>query len=204
MRYVIAGFGKFGRLAFDRIRSTQPDSSFIVVESDPGKIQSLPNCSMVNSDVTSFLLENESVLSEDIVIPMVPFHLTAAYVLAAGGCSPTTLPSSIEARVPNPYLLNENTVLCTKADFMCPDDCPEGETCTVTGLPRVPLYEDLELLKSPDWTTLIQRSFQILPGVGGYPFQDLKNLVENIRPGLNLIATACKCHGTVTAVRSSL
>ena len=47
---------------------------------------------------------------------------------------------------------------------MCPDDCPEGETCTVTGLPRVPLYDELELLKSPDWTTLIQRSFQILTG----------------------------------------
>ncbi len=204
MRYVIAGFGKFGRLAFDRIRSAYPDCSFIVVESDLGKIESLPNCSMVNSDVISFLLANESELSEDIVIPMVPFHLAAAYVLAAGGCRETALPPSVEARVPNPYLLNESNILCTKADFLCPDDCPEGETCTVTGLPREPLYEDLKLLKSPDWTTLIQRSFQILPGVGGYPFRDLKNLLEKIRPGLNLIATACKCHGTVTAVRSSL
>ncbi|AFM26594.1 hypothetical protein [Desulfomonile tiedjei] len=202
MRYVIAGFGKFGRLAYDRIGSAQPDSSFIVVESDPGKIPSLPNCSSINSDVTSFLLDNESMLSEDIVIPMVPFHLTATYVLAAGGHQTTALPPNIEARVPNPYLLNENTILCTKADFMCPDDCPEGETCTVTGLPRVPLYEELALLKSPDWTVFIQRSFQILPGVGGYPFRDLKNLMEKIRPGLNLIATACKCHGTVTAVKT--
>ena len=117
MRYVIAGFGKFGRLAFDRISSTHPDSSFIVVESDPGKIESLSNCSMVNSDVTSFLLENESVLCEDIVIPMVPFHLTATYVLAAGGCRATALPSSVEARVPNPYLLNGEHLLMHQSGF---------------------------------------------------------------------------------------
>jgi hypothetical protein len=102
--------------------------------------------------------------------------------------------------LPNPMVVNESNIVCSRADFVCPDDCPEGELCTVTGKPREPLYDALERLELPGYNMLVQRSSQILPGVGGYRLGDLHRLAHFVDKGRFLIATSCKCHGILTAI----
>ncbi len=101
-----------------------------------------------------------------------------------------------------PVQVDGSALCCSRADFLCPDDCPEGDLCSVTGMPRErPLFEIIEGLRVPGFATLVQRSHQILPGVGGYSVGELRSLALQRAAGRYLIATSCKCHGIVTAVR---
>jgi hypothetical protein len=103
--------------------------------------------------------------------------------------------------VPNPFALDGSNLCCSRADFFCPDDCPEGDLCTVTGEPREePLYRMLEELEVPGVTVLVLRSRQIMPGIGGYLLGELMDLTERIPQGRSLIATSCKCHGVITSI----
>ncbi|MBI5251539.1 MAG: hypothetical protein HY912_18775 [Desulfomonile tiedjei] len=201
MTYLIAGFGKFGRIAFELITENFPDSELMILESDVTRTRSLADRdSVVNQDATSFLLNEPSLENSDIVIPMVPFHLAASYVIAGMCARAVPLPQELEEQVPNPYRLDESNLFASRADFVCPDDCPEGDLCTVTGMPRSPLHAALEGIQVPGWKILVQRSFQILPGVGGYPLGDLRFLRNRLATGMNIIATACKCHGVLTGI----
>ncbi len=201
MKYVIAGFGKFGRIAFERISKSFPASGLVIVEPDNSKTRDLGDpCRIENGDAIHFLFNDSSLEDVDVVIPMVPFHLAASYVFADIGARAIPLPPRLEEQLPNPYRLDESNLFVSRADFICPDDCPEGDLCTVTGLPRSPLYSSLEDLQTGEWKISVQRSFQILPGVGGYPLGDLRLLKHRLSAGPNIIATACKCHGVLTGV----
>jgi hypothetical protein len=75
MKYVIAGFGKFGRIAFERISKSFPASGLVIVEPDDSKTRDLGNRYwIVNGDVIPFLF-NTRLWKTNIVIPMVPFHV---------------------------------------------------------------------------------------------------------------------------------
>ena len=56
------------------------------------------------------------------------------------------------------------------ADFICPDHCPEPkDICTHTGKPRpFNLYKKLESIKYDHFRSVVVRSRQLSPGVGGY------------------------------------
>jgi hypothetical protein len=201
MKYLIVGFGKFGRLAYERITLNFPSCQLLVVEPDSAKTAEIAERhGVIDEDATAFLLSGSSLEADDIVIPMVPFHLAATYISAGAGRRKVALPPGLEEQVPHPYPLDPSNLFCSRADFVCPDDCPEGDCCTVTGLPREPLYSTLESLKAPGWNVWVLRSFQILPGVGGYPLSDLRSLKSNVAKGLHIIVTACKCHGVLTGV----
>ena len=203
MTYVIAGFGKFGKIALERLITSFDRPRIIVVESQSHALSTkVPDHVLVKcGDVVSFLKESSELRPEDIIVPMVPFHLLAAYAMATHpSCREVPLPEGLEQMVPNPVRLNPSTLCCSRADFMCPDDCPEGELCTVTGEPRVPLYSDMERMKVPGYTVLMQRSFQILPGIGGYPVNRFADLASRVIDGRYLVATSCKCHAILTAL----
>ncbi len=203
MRYLITGYGRFGHLATERLLLDDPECSIIVVERDGAKLKDKlpPRVTPFNEDAISFLVDSGEVRTSDIIVPMVPFHLVASFIVSSvQGCKEMPYPKELDALVPNPFPLNRTVICCSRADFVCPDDCPEGDLCTVTGLPRKPLYEDLERIEIPGFTVLVQRSFQILPGVGGYSMHDLQRMQRRIRPGAYLVATSCKCHGVVTAL----
>ncbi len=202
-RFVIVGLGKFGCIALDRLSSSFPESRIIVIERDNAKSEGKypDSINLIQGDAVSFLLDSPLLRAEDLIIPMVPFHLAAAYVLARHPESRgTPIPEQVIGLLPNPLLINESNVVCSRADFLCPDDCPEGELCTVTGEPRVPLYDDLGRLEMPGYNLLVQKSLQILPGVGGYKLGDLQRLAELADKGRLIIATSCKCHGILTTI----
>lgn len=203
MKYLIAGFGRFGRLALARLGKSFPDSYVEVLEQDSTRI--VEGCSgrvvFRNVDAVSFLAESSGRDDDEVIVPMVPFHLAGAYILKKSPeCREIPIPSDLSSKVPNPFPLDRSNLCCSRADFICPDDCPEGDLCTVTGEPREPLYALLEQTESPGFTVLVQRSFQILPGVGGYSLGELRRLHQRIRAGKYLVATSCKCHAIVTAI----
>jgi hypothetical protein len=205
MTYVIAGFGKFGRIALERIVNAFPQPRIVIVESraDAHLSEHSDNVRLIRAEVVAFLNESSDVHPDDIIVPMVPFHLLGAYVMATHpGSRELPLPEALEQMLPNPFRLDGATLACSRADFMCPDDCPEGERCTVTGERRESLYNAIEQLRVPGFTMLAQRSFQILPGVGGYPMKQLKELASKVMEGHYLLATSCKCHAVVTALEA--
>ncbi|MGB6063368.1 MAG: hypothetical protein WBG50_01080 [Desulfomonilaceae bacterium] len=201
--FVIAGLGKFGRLALDRLQRSFPGSRITAVEQDEAKAAgnlSAP-VTVFQGDAVSFLVASPLLRAEDLIIPMVPFNLAAAYVLARHPKSrQTPIPNQVLGSLPNPMLINESNVVCSRANFVCPDDCPEDEFCTVTGEPRGPLYDELGRLEIPGFNLLVQKSSQILPGVGGYKLGDLRLLSELVDKGRFIVATSCKCHGILTAI----
>jgi hypothetical protein len=204
MNYLVIGFGKFGRLAVDRLLNEDPESAIVIVEQNKDQIDGTvaPHVKTLVRDGISFLMDSAQIEQEDIVVPMVPFHLAASFILSSTpGCRAIPFPEELETLVPNPFPIDRSNLCCSKADFMCPDDCPEGDLCTVTGMPREPLYHELESLKIREFTILVRRSFQILPGVGGYRYRDLCRMKEQCTPGKYLIATSCKCHAMLTALQ---
>ncbi len=203
MKYVIAGFGKFGKIAMERLLSSFPQAKIVIVEScddrRPPEVSS--GVRWIVGDVVSFLVESPELLPEDVIIPMVPFHLLAAYIVATHpGCREVALPDALETILPHPFRITPSILCCSRADFICPDDCPEGDVCTITGEPREPLHAAIEEIALPGFTVLVQRSFQILPGVGGYPMNRLVDMAARVTQGRYVIATSCKCHAILTAV----
>ncbi|MBI5571055.1 MAG: NAD-binding protein [Desulfomonile tiedjei] len=203
MRYIILGYGKFGKLALERLSGLSEPSEILVVDRDP---EVLPrdtggNAQWVVSDAVSFLANSARVRPEDVIVPMVPFNLAAAYVLArSSDACLIPIPAEIIGLLPNRFQVNASNLCCSRADFICPDDCPEGELCTVTGERREPLFAYIQELTVPGCEVLVLRSFQITPGIGGYTFGSLREMERRLTRGRYLIATSCKCHAIVTAL----
>jgi len=205
MKYIIAGFGIFGRLALERLSSDAAAHRIIVIDTnlESQAIENLSGVEAIRADAVSFLVESGWLEDEDLVIPMVPFNLAARYVR---GNHPEIreipLPRELDAMLPNLFRLNDSNLCCSRASFMCPDDCPEGELCMVTGEPRdEPLFETLAKIAIPGFGVIVQRSFQVLPGIGGYSLADLRSLGPKMKQGPCVLATSCKCHGILTGLR---
>jgi hypothetical protein len=204
MKFVVAGFGKFGRFAVERLRKARTGVGVLVLEQDPIRSRSVPpEARVILGEAVAVIADSSELEPDDIIIPMVPFNLAAEYVLRKRyGAEKAPLPEGLAALLPNPYVIDEFNLACSNADFLCPDDCAEGELCTVTGQPRVPLYDRISRISLPNCRILIQHSVQILPGVGGYSFAGLSELENQLGSGRHLIATSCKCHAILTCVEA--
>ncbi len=90
------------------------------------------------------------------------------------------------------------------ADFYCPEDCAEPrDICTVTQEPRKRnMFELLGEVDLPPFQSLVIRSRQLGPGIGGYRPERLLELLSlvNQAAGPLLVSTACRCHGVITAM----
>jgi hypothetical protein len=65
------------------------------------------------------------------------------------------------------------------------------------------LFELIQNIKVPGYKTLVIRSHQLAPGVGGYQLSTLWRLLEVVKSSEKniLVATACRCHGVINALR---
>jgi hypothetical protein len=205
MRFILAGYGKFGRSAFEKL-TRDPRSSHITVidpASDFSDIEHMNEVTLVRGDAVSYLAQASESDADDMIIPMTPFHLAARYMQAVTRyLKEGAFPKTLEGRLPNPIKLSEGVVCFSLADHLCPDGCEEGDECTVTGESRnPPMYRRLDTLFTPDRPLITARSAQILPGVGGYRMRDLLALPQRAENAAKLlIATACRCHGIMTAL----
>jgi hypothetical protein len=118
-----------------------------------------------------------------------------------------TVPNDLISALPNPIKGKSGQLFISIADFKCPEDCLEpDEICTYTGEPRLMiLHEFLKSIQLKDFKSIVIRSHQLAPGVGGYTPRALFAALNKIEAaqGPIVLSTACSCHGVVDAFKYS-
>jgi hypothetical protein len=208
LRFILVGFGKFGKIAYERLKINFSSSDFLILDPDLNPSPALDGARLISEDGVNFLARSGQVKNSDVVIPLAPLNVAAEYLLLSlKGAVPTELPSDLRNFFRVSSLIDKYTLCVSYADFLCPDDCEEGDACKITGEKRVPMFEKLRQTVVPGFQTFVVRSHQILPGVGGYKFQELTKLRDSISPDKkNMICTSCRCHAIISGitVKSSL
>ncbi|MEM5787960.1 MAG: hypothetical protein AAGU11_11635, partial [Syntrophobacteraceae bacterium] len=53
-----------------------------------------------------------------------------------------------------------------------------------------------------DFAVMVLRSWQLAPGVGGFPVVRMNEMLATVAstPGKYLIGTSCRCHGVIDAL----
>ncbi|MBM4286820.1 MAG: hypothetical protein FJ135_01510 [Deltaproteobacteria bacterium] len=210
-RYLILGAGRFGRLALARLVQKEPQAEFCLVDHDLRKlIFPLPPGDVairrVAGPATAYMAKAlEARTPPDWLIPAIPRHVAFEWLWQRRP------PGSHWRQEPVPLIVGrdlpfkqrgaEGELYLSVSTERCPDDCPEpADRCYLTGLKReFSLYRYLEDLSLQGFTSLVVRSRQLAPGVGGYRPAALWDLWRRTlaAAGSLLISTACRCHGVV-------
>ena len=209
-RFWILGAGRFGSLAVERILEHHRTPKLVVVdhEAEPLKTLKSPEVKIIVKDAIDFLLKQPGVGSEWIV-PAIPMHVAFAWLskrlAKKGKLVPADVTTALEDRLPNPVHGKDGSLCTSFATFRCPDNCEEPEDrCSITGEQRPEnLFDLIRNVEIEGYLTLVVRSCQLVPGVGGYRLSVLWRLFEAARAADKnvMVATACRCHGIVNALR---
>ncbi len=212
-RIRILGAGRFGRLAARRLKERFPCARFCVIDRDGAKVDRICSEPGISGEVDECIssLWRTKPGDEEWIIPSVPVHVGFEWVLRAlgplGAVRKVVVPEQVDSKVPNPMRAASGALYASFADFLCPDYCNEpGDICTHTGKKRLGnLYEVLGAAAVPGFDILVLRSWQLAPGVGGYPGRTLGDLAAAIgaKPGGWLVATSCRCHAVINALEWS-
>ncbi|MFO7986645.1 MAG: hypothetical protein R6U38_12345 [Desulfatiglandaceae bacterium] len=209
----IIGAGRFGHLAFERLSKTFRDKQFVLVDPDR---ENLSQChgehlSKEQTDGVAFLsrrLDHGHGPEPAWIIPALPVHLAAEWLLHHLGpdrLQRVDLPSALDPLIPHPIRGQSGDIYVTHATFRCPDDCAEPkDICTVTGKKRKQnMFEVLGEIDLKPFQSLVIRSHQLGPGIGGYRPSRLYSLRQEMEqsPGPFLVSTACRCHGVITGLK---
>jgi hypothetical protein len=208
----ILGAGHFGSLAAKRILQRKRRCNLLVVDHHKDALDDLRDepLKIIKQDAVDFLSSHTGAGNEWI-IPAIPEHVAFSWLCQQltkeGTVTPLAAPSVMDQLIPNP-IRGEGGVLYTSfATFRCPDDCEEPEEiCSVTRKRReANLYELIQQIEVRGYKTLVVRSHQLTPGVGGYQLSTLWRLLQDVRSFDKniLVATACRCHGVISALRFS-
>jgi hypothetical protein len=208
---LVLGAGKFGLHAL-RALKRHPQNSVTVVDTDPERGIEVTESGGHFTFADSILYLSESLKGTDPpdwIIPAVPLHVAFEWVRTTlpeeVALEQLAVPDRVKAELPHPMPGADGQVYVSHADFICPDDCPEpAGICTYTGQAREPdLYARLARITFQDFTSVVVRSRQLAPGLGGFRPNDLFTaLGESVSAGGPvLLGTACKCHGVVQAFR---
>jgi hypothetical protein len=206
----ILGAGKFGQIAAEALHRNNEDTDITIIEKSQNACRQLPNFkySIIYTDAIDFLSENLKTSDEPgWIIPVIPVHVAFEWIrarlLVDYRLAKLTVPDHLAMALPNPCRGNNGRLYISHADFKCPDNCPQPQNrCTHTGKARpTDLYQKLESLNSADFNSVVVRSRQLSPGVGGYKPLDLFRALDSVRASRKpiLLSTACGCHGVVDA-----
>lgn len=209
----IIGVGRFGRMAADRLTGKTTNPHLVLVDLEEEKLHGAqgPGRTLIKGDGAAYLFEHlrpGGGQLPDWIIPALPIHLAAEWCLLHHGkkkLERIPVPAEMDPLLPHPLRVENGNIFVSHADFLCPDDCAEPrDICTFTGKPRKQnMFELLKDIQFPPWKSLVIRSHQLGPGVGGYRVQalfDLANQIEKTR-GPILLSTACRCHGVMTGLQ---
>lgn len=206
----IIGLGQVGLHAVRYLSKKNKKLRFVLVDPVEARLSLAEgsNKGLVPDEGVSFLEKNlTSNATPDWIIPAVPVHLAAEWCLAklkSKGFRRIKLPAEIKPLLPNPMQGDNGDIYVSHADFKCPGNCDEPfNICTVTQKPRKRnMFEVLTDINLPAFQSLVIRSRQLGPGIGGYRPSSLFELLEQVKQTSSslLIGTACRCHGVVTGV----
>ena len=206
----IIGGGHFGCRAAEILSKEMSQGNLFLVDHDKESLALLGDIAVnkVENDGIDFLVSQYPRFDlSNTVVPAVPVHLAFLWLKAFFQgkyiIHQINNPQVIGETLPHPMDGTEGSVLTSYADFICPDDCPEPEYCTVTGEKReIPLYRLMGGLKIPGFGVHVLRSYQLAPGVGGYKVGDMSEMAQRITgSGIKkwILGTSCRCHGIVTS-----
>lgn len=201
----VFGAGRFGRLACERLLTAKPFAQIRVVDRE---CQSVPSgVERVCGEATDFLSTNLTAQADVWIVPAVPVHLAyewlADRLTRKRALRTLNVPEDVLTYLPNPMRGPQGQVYCSNANFRCPDDCPESQSlCTVTAKPRpLVMHAHLSALDAAPYVSVVLRSLQLAPGVGGFRAASLRGFHNALKDqrGHFLFSTACKCHAVVNA-----
>lgn len=204
----IIGAGHFGLRALRQLSENHTDRRFVLADPNKENLEQAKgmNRRLEQADGVAFLARHlQPDNGPDWIIPALPVHLAAEWCLLRSGPDRfyrVTMPSEIDMFLPNPMRGSGGDIYVSHATFRCPEDCAEpGNICTFTQEPRKRnMFEVLRDIQFPGFESLVIRSCQLGPGVGGYRPRQLFELlakIEKAKTGL-FVSTACRCHGVIT------
>ena len=217
--YIVMGCGYFGLRAVKGLKSLPTRPLVIAVDHDRERLEELTFLAdqVHHGDGIKYLLGltgPEAALYW--IVPALPVHLAHAWLLSVlngkgGSCKAEKQPVPLDFKPAGElkqHRTPDGTLYCSFGDFTCPADCPEPkENCYITDQLRpAPLYQILGDTPCTGYRSLVVQSQLVLPGVGGYPFNDLLMLhaALAISGGRYLLSTACTCHGVTNAISISV
>lgn len=205
----IIGGGTFGRKALSGLKRRM-SARYLLVDFDPETCEDVRTLAdeVVCRDGIVYLAERLSRAGGPRwIVPAVPVHLSYEWVrrrvAEVKRVRPLPVPAEVADRLPNPMRGKNGELYLSNADFICPPDCPEPHRiCSHTGRERpCTLFERLREFRHGEYRSLVIRSRQLAPGVGGYSPRDLFNALDAVLSADQpvLMSTACKCHGVMNA-----
>jgi hypothetical protein len=208
----ILGAGKFGQIAAEALRRKHAEAEITMVEKSSAACRQLANINnqIICRDGIEFLNKNlKNATEPDWIVPVIPVHVAFEWIKtkipAEFRLEKITVPGQLIKAMPNPCQGKNRTLYVSYADFICPDNCPQPKNkCTFTGKPRpANLYEILGSLSSKGVESIVVRSWQLSPGVGGYKPRELFRALEKVLASKKPVAlsTACSCHGVIDAFK---
>ncbi len=209
-RIIVLGAGRFGRLAAERLRRRFPEALLSITDRDAARVHEIARDLGVQGEVEECIQSISRIEPPDDLwlIPAVPVHVGFEWAInelnRVGEVRRLPVPEEVDSKLPNPIRVPSGTLYASFATFLCPDYCSEpDEICTHTGKERPGnLYEVFGGVLAPGFDVAVLRSWQLAPGVGGYPGRSLRQLLAGIgsKPGRYLVATSCRCHGVMDAL----
>ncbi|MET1124755.1 MAG: hypothetical protein ABWW66_05780 [Archaeoglobaceae archaeon] len=137
------------------------------------------------------------------IIPAAPVHVAAEALTALEFRPDLSTSEHFLSALPSRTIFSfsdGSAVVTYNREGRCLPGCSEPEVCPVTGLRKpCPMFRLIEFC-IPEAFVLV--SEQIKPGLGGFRGEKFRELVELAKNARSVIvATACGCHGVVTAMR---
>lgn len=211
-KILILGAGKFGLKAAKTARRRWPGSDITLVD------QAIQTCREVEKQpfkvvcepgITYLAHKMQEPHRPDWVVPCIPVHVVyewvKQYLAPRYHVETLTVPGQVARMLPNTMNGTDGALYMSNADFICPDNCPEpDDICTYTGKPRpAVIYQMLAAIEYENYKSVVLKSRQLGPGVGGYRSQDLLRALDQILDDRSpiLLSTACKCHGVMHALQ---
>ena len=210
----IIGGGKFGFRAAKTLSEANPSNNLTIVERQKAICRQLGTLGFetVCMDGIQYLEHNLTRAPfPDWIIPAIPAHVAYEWIRAklskTDEVKKVAIPNDLLRALPNPIQGESGQLFISIADFKCPENCAEpDEICTHTGKPRLMiLHEFLKSIQHPDFKSIVMRSHQLAPGVGGYKPEELFNAFKEIKTTRApvLLSTACSCHGVMDGIKYS-
>ena len=208
---IIAGGGKYGCCAVEFLR--KKGKSFVVVDVNPDclavKKFGLKSTSHADSEGEHFVqgglktvLDLVERLKPEFVFPTAPVHIAADLAKIKFDLFPWTEGiNPVLPNLPQSVVLQAgkgNLIVSFNRDSHCVEKCSMPRLCPSSGITKPCTMIELVRFASPEAFVLISHS--MAPGMGALKCSELLEFFEWAKTKKKfMVATACDCHGVLTA-----